>query len=1071
MFSLSCQLRVPTLFFIVSLNTVLSSVSARVADAQEITFPVCVLQGGTAADALDDIVHAFGTDIGQYPNEFPIPSSWAFSKVFELHLTDGVSNRWTQAEFSTLIAAIMNNDTLSTTDDIFGIVWTYFCRTDADLNPWHAGVRFSIDNSTFKKIKIRLYDFADIPDPCSSEDFGNACNGWSWQDLNVITINASPANPMDDVLDLGIGHELQHVCWEANGLAFDWGYVSCNETMATLAEYFLDSWRPAVPFDRSYDACIMRDEYCDPDSKYDVEKMWAIYLYETFKGNVSDATDDLVYKWIRSAIPPVDRMKLSGLASTIWDTAYSWVGGVDGADRLNKAFGNFLVAKYANAPSFAANSRFGVVDVSSVNDLHFFKDNCTDYEEDAVPMTPVDCPENPLPCTPPCPPDGLNHNGCWNVRILPPSYELSSLHENTMTGVPGVDNVYKDRDDTPSPTDGDGSTDFVDVATYGTDYILFRAGTYYADGNQHDFKLRIDGSARFKSPNYGENWRITPIGWVLGYCCDVDQPQTNPQHLVFVEPLTFSPATTLGSLVTSEVTITDFGRSIKMVAVAISSTLSNPNALPIFTVPGNYLDYDYEFGVFTPATMNVTWSGTVLVNADRTVPSTRTLTVQPGTLVRVATIDRTPGGSNMQKIEINVEGTLMADGTGANQIRFVSWTPTTTEDWVGFYIDAGSGGATFDNCQISRAEYAIESWVPLTVKNTTIADCRYGAVLVQGGNSLVHGCTLTRPGSFGIILNSASTTIRNTIVDDAVSAACQVSTAALLTARNSEFKNSDKGLYVGGNLTVSVDSTCTFKSNAIGIHCYGTGAATTIKNSTIESHTNNGILCNSAMWSLIQGNTIKSNVGAIFCDDGSSPIIKSNTIKSNTNGIASADGSNPDIGIYPSTGNNTIAFTTHKDILNFEMAITISAQNNCWNDNSPPCGPPANKILGPVDTNNPICCSVGQGAPAEWPGPDPKPEDLPPTVSDLLGIVPNPFNPSTTVHYSVAPPGDYIEVAVYDVGGRLVRSLVSEPKPAGNHEVMWEGTNAAGETVASAVYFVRFSAGTVTRTMKMVLLK
>jgi FlgD Ig-like domain/Protein of unknown function (DUF1565) len=221
---------------------------------------------------------------------------------------------------------------------------------------------------------------------------------------------------------------------------------------------------------------------------------------------------------------------------------------------------------------------------------------------------------------------------------------------------------------------------------------------------------------------------------------------------------------------------------------------------------------------------------------------------------------------------------------------------------------------------------------------------------------------------------------------------------------------------------------------------------------------------------LIQGNTIRYNASAIFCDDGSAPIIKSNTITSNTNGIASADGSNPDIGIYPSSGNNTFAFTAQKHIRNFDPGVTVNAQNNCFNDNTPPCGPPANKIYGLVDTSYPICCTVSPGGPEEWPGPDPEPEDRLPTVTDLIAIVPNPFNPSTTVHYSVAAPAQ-IEIGVYDVGGRLVRTLVSGPKPAANHQVVWDGTNEVGEAVASGVYFVKLSAETVTRTMKMVLLK
>ncbi len=945
----------------------------------------------------------------------------------------------------------MNNDTLNTTDDIFGKVWGYFCRSDADLNPHHAGVRFVNEGFTYTKLKVYLYDVADLPQPCPPE-FGVLCNGYSTAGGNIVYINASSAGSMSDVLGLGIAHELQHLCWKANGLGDVAGYASCNETMSTLAEYFANSWRPGN-FDRSYDASFLRFENCDVNSKYDVEKMWIIYLYETFKGNASDPTDDLIYRWIGSAAAPVDRMKLPELANTIWDSAFSWVGGVDGTDRLNKAFGNFLVAKYANAPGFGSNSRFGVTGVNSVNTLHFFKENCTSDTSGKTPMSPVDCPgpngyANPL------------NAACWNVRMIAPSYELSSAHENTMTNMPGVDDVYKDADDTVSPTDGDGSTDWVDVATYGTDYVLFRAGTYYADGNQHDFKIRIEGTAHSQ---FVEVSRITPVAWVLGYCCDVSQPQTTPQHLVFIEPLDFTPTTTLTEIATSEVTVTDFGRSIKMVAVAISATTNN---LWLATAPTNYFDYAYEFGVVTPSLANDTWSGTVLVNADRTVPSSRTLTISPGTRVRVSNTDRTPGGADTQKVELNVQGTLVADGTAANPIKFESWTPTTTEDWVGFYFDNLSGGGMFDNCRLSRAEYAIESYKPLTVTNTTIEDCRFGAVLVEAGNSLIQGCTFSRPGSYGLFQTTGTATVRNTIIDDAVGTACQIQANASLVARNSQFLNSDKGIYVGGNLGVNIDSTCVINSNVIGVHCYSAGSTPVVKNSTVNSNTSNGILFDNSSHGLIQGNTVRYNTVGIYCKNSSSPTIKVNMIKTNTYGVTAATDANPDIGDCCISGFNTIAYSTQKDVQNFNE-FEIGAENNCWNVNSGDCLPPANKIYGPVNTSSPICCTTTAGAAAILPEPEP---EKAPTATDLVAIVPNPFNPSTTIHYDVAAQGN-VAIAIYDVSGRFVRELVNRSESAGSHSITWEGADSRGAPVASGIYFVKLSAGSVNRTMKMVLLK
>ncbi|MDH4038916.1 MAG: T9SS type A sorting domain-containing protein, partial [Candidatus Krumholzibacteria bacterium] len=62
-------------------------------------------------------------------------------------------------------------------------------------------------------------------------------------------------------------------------------------------------------------------------------------------------------------------------------------------------------------------------------------------------------------------------------------------------------------------------------------------------------------------------------------------------------------------------------------------------------------------------------------------------------------------------------------------------------------------------------------------------------------------------------------------------------------------------------------------------------------------------------------------------------------------------------------------------------------------------------------------------------------------------------------------------IRLYDVTGRLVKTLVDEPRPAGAHQVSWDGRNGRGEPVATGVYFYRMQAGTFVQTRKMVLLK
>ena len=75
-------------------------------------------------------------------------------------------------------------------------------------------------------------------------------------------------------------------------------------------------------------------------------------------------------------------------------------------------------------------------------------------------------------------------------------------------------------------------------------------------------------------------------------------------------------------------------------------------------------------------------------------------------------------------------------------------------------------------------------------------------------------------------------------------------------------------------------------------------------------------------------------------------------------------------------------------------------------------------------------------------------------INELGQNFPNPFNPVTTVSYSIAEEGP-VEIVVYDVGGRIVRTLVDDLREAGRYSVPWDGRNDAGQPLASGVYFVR----------------
>jgi hypothetical protein len=90
----------------------------------------------------------------------------------------------------------------------------------------------------------------------------------------------------------------------------------------------------------------------------------------------------------------------------------------------------------------------------------------------------------------------------------------------------------------------------------------------------------------------------------------------------------------------------------------------------------------------------------------------------------------------------------------------------------------------------------------------------------------------------------------------------------------------------------------------------------------------------------------------------------------------------------------------------------------------------------------------------------------------LLGNTPNPFNPTTTIRFTVPTgPNRPYSLRIYDVQGRLVRELASGQIGGGLHEVRWDGRDTRGDGSSSGVYLYRVQVGAEQLTGKMVLLK
>jgi len=88
----------------------------------------------------------------------------------------------------------------------------------------------------------------------------------------------------------------------------------------------------------------------------------------------------------------------------------------------------------------------------------------------------------------------------------------------------------------------------------------------------------------------------------------------------------------------------------------------------------------------------------------------------------------------------------------------------------------------------------------------------------------------------------------------------------------------------------------------------------------------------------------------------------------------------------------------------------------------------------------------------------------------LYKAYPNPFNPVTTLRYDL-PEDANVNITIYDMMGRKVKTLINRLQSSGYKSVQWNATNNQGEPVSAGVYLYKIQAGDFVDTKKMILLK
>jgi hypothetical protein len=93
-----------------------------------------------------------------------------------------------------------------------------------------------------------------------------------------------------------------------------------------------------------------------------------------------------------------------------------------------------------------------------------------------------------------------------------------------------------------------------------------------------------------------------------------------------------------------------------------------------------------------------------------------------------------------------------------------------------------------------------------------------------------------------------------------------------------------------------------------------------------------------------------------------------------------------------------------------------------------------------------------------------------PSVTSLGSPMPNPFNPSITISFNVGQAGN-IDLNIYDLGGRLIKTLATQEFEVGQYSRRWDGRDHNASMMPAGVYLVRIQGKAATDSKKITLVK
>ncbi len=388
---------------------------------------------------------------------------------------------------------------------------------------------------------------------------------------------------------------------------------------------------------------------------------------------------------------------------------------------------------------------------------------------------------------------------------------------------------------------------------------------------------------------------------------------------------------------------------------------------------------------------------------------------------------------------LEIAGTLHAPGVRGSEITMTR-SPASRENWSGIEVRPGAS-VYMSSCVVTDAVVGLQAMSAAI----TLVDCEFarndtGAVME---NCALHATrtSFSESNDSGLRVEDGAGTVADCVFGDNRSAGLVCTEASSYRFVRSVFSGSLEGNGAEFmNSSHCVVDSCSFSSNAFD------GAK--IKQSSPRfTHCD---FNQNAQYGL-------------NCEKLSLPSLNWCSVIGNKMGVVCRTGAYPNLGntLDPNSGHNSIYSNHQAAVANYTLQGTpIQARRNWWGS-----APPAGRLF------------VGYVAYTPWLEQAPDPTlyaSAAPEFDAVYGLGqnhPNPFNPVTTLTFSVPPAAGDVLLTVHDIAGRLIRTLHNGPATPGSHEIVWDGRDDLGNRVASGVYFARMVAPDFGATRKMLLLK